>query len=272
MNKNPLSIILYLALGLQLSIELNPLVAKADIPTFFPNVPIPPDVIGSPKDTKPAGTLVQLPKPRTSGGIPPYRKPAGTRGPCEETTLPFTPVLPLPKPVSRNTDPEFSGATVASHPTFWFYVPYNSDRVKSGRFSVETIDDGMRVWRTEFKLPPTPGFVSVRLPQSIKGLEEGQTYRWYFNIYCNSEADAQLSKDRQPSIVYHHGLVKRAKKTDLPAFSKHNSLDFYLKHKLWYDAANQLTEVRKSPQRWNSFLAQMDMSQWQEEKISGALY
>jgi hypothetical protein len=247
MNKNQLPIMLYLALGLHLSLGLYPSVTQAQTPTR----------------RQPTRTNFKLPKPPVVG-IPPKRKPAGTRGPCEEATLPFTPVLP-------NPDPDFSGLTLASHPTFWFYVPYQSDRVKSARFSLETEEEGMSIWRNEFKLPRTPGFVSVTLPQSVKGLTEGQIYRWHFTIYCDSQEDSPLSSEQQPSIVFHKGLIKRAKKSDFPANLNQNSLDFYLKHKIWYDAANQLTETRKSAQQWSLFLERMDMSAWQEEKISGAL-
>ncbi len=53
-------------------------------------------------------------------GRPPELEPAGSRGGCEMTDMPFTPLLPV-------TNYEFSGYTLAEHPTFWFYVPYKTD-------------------------------------------------------------------------------------------------------------------------------------------------
>ncbi|PSB04537.1 DUF928 domain-containing protein [Merismopedia glauca] len=259
MNKNQLPIIIYLALGLQLSVELNPSVAQAETPTTLDVLPEP-IVIGRPPDQTGAGTNAQLPKPRVIGIPPkPSRKAAGTRGSCEETTLPFTPVLPDP-------DPEFSGLTLSSYPTFWFYVPYQSDRVKLGKFSLET-SDGLRIWRSDFKLPPTPGFVSITLPKTAKALDEGETYKWHFTLYCNTEEDSESNQEL--GSVSHQGLIKRAKNIPSPLSS---SLDFYLKHKIWYDAGDRLAEIRQSPQDWNLFLSTMKMSAWRDEKVSGALY
>jgi hypothetical protein len=254
MNINRPLLILPLALGLQLSVELDPLAVQAKPSATLAQSPKPPTT-GIPNSQKPRRTKLKLPKPPVVG-IPDRRKPAGTRGSCQETALPLTPILPNPQP-------NFSGLTLSSHPTFWFYIPYQSDRVKSGRFSLETERDGIRVWHGTLKLPATPGFVSVTLPPTAKGLEEGKTYRWHFILYCNDEDEAE------PSFVFHNGLVKRARNSDFPAAYQPNLLAFYLNNQLWYDAASRLGEIRQSPQQWNSFLAALDMSAYRQERVSG---
>lgn len=250
MNKNKLYLITSLTLGAQLSLAIHTPVLLAQTPQI----------------------VAQLPKPKNFGGIPPKRKPAGTRGPCEEIALPFTPVLPLPNAKSQS-DAEFSGLTLQGYPTFWFYVPTHGDRATYGRFSVGTEDEGVRVWQTSFKLPSTSGFFSVTLPKTVKALEEGKTYRWTFSLYCT--ADTEVPKEKEAHL-YHTGLIKRATKAEFPSVSsgilETAPLEFYIERQIWYEAAAKLPEVRKFSPQWRSFLDRMDMTAWQNEEAIGALY
>ncbi|MEG4944235.1 DUF928 domain-containing protein [Microcoleus sp. F4-D5] len=190
---------------------------------------------------------------------PPDRKPSGTRGPCEETAgLPFTPFLPP-------NSPDFLVSTITDRPTLWFYVPYSSKSVSYGTFSLEDAE-GNRIYKMDFKLPETPGIVSVNLPQQQKPLEINKTYRWYFRLYCSSQNSSGSNS------VSHKGLVKRVDRgnldAQLQAATIENRAAIYIANQLWYDMPD-LAQIRSRPNDWANILKAMNLEELKEEKIVG---
>lgn len=189
---------------------------------------------------------------------PPDRKPRGTRGPCEETAgVPFTPFLP--------NSPDFIVSTITDRPTLWFYVPYSSKSVSYGIFSLEDAG-GNRVYKMDFKLPETPGIVSVNLPKDRQHLEVNKTYRWYFRLYCSSQILPGSN------AVYHTGLVKRVDRgnldAQLQAATIENRAAIYIANQLWYDMPD-LAQIRNRPNDWANILKAMNLEELKEEKIVG---
>lgn len=196
-------------------------------------------------------------------GRPPEREPAGTRGPCEETEASFTPLLPV-----SNTEDRFSGLTLSGHPTFWFYIPYKTSSVRAGKFALED-EQGNLVYRTFFKLPDTPGFVSVNLPATAKSLEKDRPYRWTFTLYC-------ASLDRaEPPPVWHTGTVQRidmpALESQLKTATLEKRIHLYTDQKIWYDASTNLGQIHNSPQAWLNLLKAMDLKQLERGEIAGSV-
>lgn len=190
---------------------------------------------------------------------PPDRKPSGTRGPCEDTAgLPFTPFLPP-------NSPDFLVSTITDRPTLWFYVPYSSKSVSYGTFSLEDVE-GNRIYKMDFKLPETPGIVSVNLPQEQKPLEINKTYRWYFRLYCSSQNSSGSNS------VFHQGLVKRVDRgnldAQLQAATIENRAAIYITNQLWYDMPD-LAQIRSRPNDWANILKAMELEELKEEKIVG---
>ena len=79
-------------------------------------------------------------------------------------------------------------STISAHPTLLFYVPDVSEDVQYGEFSIYSRDDRTQFGKVRFKLPQTPGIVSVRLPErpdhALPAGETGRYYHWYLNLYC----------------------------------------------------------------------------------------
>ena len=196
-------------------------------------------------------------------GRPPEREPAGTRGPCEETKTPFTPLLPV-----TSTETKFSGFTLTGHPTFWFYVPYQASSVSSGKFSLED-RQGNPVYQTSFKLPNTPGFISVSIPATEKNLEKNKLYRWTFSLSCASIDSSE------PPPVWHTGTVQRvdmpALKTQLKTATLEERINLYVKNKIWYDASTDLAKIHNSPQAWLNLLKATDLEQLNQAAIAGSV-
>ena len=199
------------------------------------------------------------PKPLPRRVAPPRRKPAGTRGPCEETAIPFTPLLP-------ETDAEYSGSTLKERPTFWFYVPYKSSSVSSGEFAIVDVE-GNQLYRVDFKLPEKPGFVSVSIPTTEQPLEKNKQYRWTFVLHCTDQTSEQP--------IYHRGLVERVDlpsiEAQLPTASWEKRLNLYLENRIWYDASADLAQIRNVPQVWLKLLRAMGLAELRQEAIAGSV-
>ncbi|MEQ9670064.1 DUF928 domain-containing protein [Coleofasciculus sp. G2-EDA-02] len=137
--------------------------------------------------------------------------------------------------------------TVSEYPTFLVYVPYGSDKVSSGEFSIQYGEDD--IYRTTFKVPETPGIFSVTVPTTEKPLEIGKTYRWYFEISCSRSAQSEQAATRlAPASLT--GFVRRvAQSPELEAELNRakNPLErvaAYAKHDIWYNMLTELAQLR----------------------------
>ena len=83
--------------------------------------------------------------------------------------------------------------TTTPYPTFFFYVPVGAEAVQYGEFSLLVWPgEATRHYQTRFTLPASPGVVSITIPElPAHALAEDQIYRWYFQLYCSDEENAQ---------------------------------------------------------------------------------
>jgi hypothetical protein len=204
------------------------------------------------------------PKPPRRG-TPDGREPAGSRGSCEKNStlsVPFTPLLP---PAS---DDGFLGVTLKERPTFWFYIPYKMDSVKSGSFVLRE-REGNVVYPIDFKLPKTPGFVSVSIPDTAKPLEKNKQYIWKFVLYCASQ-----NSDQPPSIS-HEGLVQRGDmdnvEIQLRTAKLPERIKLYIDNKIWYDASSDLAQIHSLSQVWRNLLTAIGLEELEQEPIAGSV-
>ena len=157
---------------------------------------------------------------------------------------------------------------VNEHPTFWFYVPYKTSSVSSGQFSLEDTE-GNPFYQTSFKLPNTPGFVSVNIPTTEKTLEKNKPYNWTFTLNCASQDSTQ------PNFVLHRGVVQRVDRADLETQLKTATmgkrLELYIENGIWYDAPTGLTEIRSDRQAWLKLFKAIDLEQLEQEAIAGSV-
>lgn len=172
----------------------------------------------------------KLKKPDFSAeGRPGSRKGGGSRSPCQPKKTPLTALMPVTN----------WGKTVASRPTFWFYVPYSPQEASSGEFVLQD-EERNDVFRTSFTLPGTPGFVSLSIPPTAAPLEINKLYRWYFKLYCQPQ---KLS-----APVFVQGWVQRSPLTpELESQLKATTPRDYIAYAtnlVWYDALARLAELR----------------------------
>ncbi len=229
-----------------------------------------PPVDGNPPKRVPAGTGVSDPPRPPVDGNPPEREPAGTRGPCENTTgTPFTPLLPVSKS-------GFSGYTLTEHPTFWFYIPYKTSSVSSGKFSIED-QQGNPLYQTSVRLPNTPGIVSISIPITEKPLEKNKEYRWTFTLTlsCASQETSESANQETSELpnVWHTGIVQRV---DMPALESQlktatleERINLYVENGIWYDAPTDLAKSNERSQAWRNLLKSLGLEQLANEAIAG---
>lgn len=156
--------------------------------------------------------------------------------------------------------------TTAAHPTFLFYVPYGSEQVQYGEFSVLVgVNEMQRLYRTRFTLPAQPGIVSIQLPESPDySLKEDTFYHWYFKLACAGHTTPSIQVD---------GWVQRVALTP----DRQRQIDS-ASPEVWYDALAKVAEQRLSdPQnpalmtQWQNLLTIIDAAELIEMPIVGSV-
>jgi hypothetical protein len=186
--------------------------------------------------------IFAAPPPPPDIGEPGKRAEAGSRG-CGQDTM-KKPLTSSQKrlialvPVYPKSELVFA-ATIAEHPSFWFYVPYSSS-FAYGEFVLEDEAQNQTIYKTS--LTGTPGVVNLSLPSKAAPLEIGKRYRWYFNIYCKK--DNQIIADVE-------GYVRReqlnsALKTQLEKATPSQRVALYGTNGIWYEALSAASELRRT--------------------------
>ena len=233
MTRQSLPITFAIALGLS-SFLGYPTLAQTRINTLLNQTPPPEPPTPGPTSSVPAGGQNHPPPPPPKTPLPGNKPvPGGGLNPsnpsCISTSKPLTALVPVKNPV----------LTTREHPTFLFYVPYASDEVRSGEFSLLVgPEEKIRIYKTRFTLPQVPGIVSITLPSVPEyALEEGQYYHWYFTLYCQSNTSSQPDVDV-------NGWVQRVALTP----ERERQINAATPD-VWYDAsANLAQSLRASPQ------------------------
>lgn len=188
-------------------------------------------------------------------------RPGGGLGPqdalsCNSLNRSVRALLPVTNPV----------LTTTNSPTFLFYIPFAADQIRVGEFTLLTWPgEEQRLHQVRFTLPQTPGIVSVTLPPQT-GLQEGNSYRWYFQIYCKDGTGTQ------PDLTV-NGMVQRTALTPERERRIRDAMP-----DVWYDALAQVAaQLQRSPQdaqlreKWRSLLQIIEAEDLVQERIVGAV-
>ena len=196
-------------------------------------------------------------------GRPGRREGGGSRSPCLAINPPLTALMPVTN----------WGKTLKERPTFWFYIPYSPQTVRSGEFVLQN-EQNNDVYRTPFTLPKTPGFVSLSIPATQAPLEINKWYRWYFKLYC------QPQKSSAPVFV--EGWVQRSDLTTalesrLKAATPEEKYTAYSNYSIWYDAVDSLAELHLTQpasavaSNWAKQLRTVGLEQLKQEPVVGSV-
>jgi hypothetical protein len=160
-------------------------------------------------------------------GAPGETQDTGSRPACPTSEIPFTAIAP-----STNW-----GETIATHPTFWLYLPYAASAVE-----LSLSEEGQEmVYRTTFQTA-TAGIGQFSLPEDAPALEPDRLYRWQFTFVCDSETQSHF----QVTGV----VVRRSPTTELTqqlqTASPAEQVALLAAEGFWYDALDQLNQLRKA--------------------------
>ncbi|MEA5598407.1 DUF928 domain-containing protein [Rivularia sp. UHCC 0363] len=234
----------------------------------------------SPRSTSPKKPPRKQPTSRKPVFVPPKtpsrltpvsgrRTGMGSRDNCPAVSTPLTALVPFREelPVSKQNKKSsigvVEGLTTAERPTLWFYVPYTQNLANlSAEFSLQDSNE-MDIYRSAIALPQQPGVISVSLPNTVKPLEVGQTYRWYFKVSCQQQTGSLP--------VYVEGDIQRINLDSavteqlIAAVDPREKIAIYAKAGIWFDALNILAQLRQTSgytsvrEDWQSLLKSVQL-------------
>jgi len=195
--------------------------------------------------------------------------------PIDPSAPPLTALLP---------DDQTPALTSSEHPAFWFYVPYalTPDPAQFTLRFVLQNEQHQTLYETRFAIAdplPQGGVISLRLPSPKAALEVGNSYRWYFLIYCDDTDEIYA-----PAFV--DGTIRREQLTpDLERQIAQAPLQdrflLYAQSQLWYDTlaaldARSVTAAESTlPSDWSAVLQGVgftDTAMLQHSNVVGRFY
>lgn len=233
-------LLIYLAANLETTINFLPVLAQINPKIQLAEDPPTPPTTGKPR-----------------GG-----RSSGTRGPCEKNTkLALEPLVPF-------IEGDYPGITLKERPTFWFYIPYQTDSLSKGELVIENLE-GNIINEFSFTLPKIPGFVSVSIPNTGKPLEKNQQYSWRLILHCSSKTSDDTSFDFKKGSIQRVDLATI--ESQLKTAKLEERLKLYVDNKLWSDAADDFANNRENREAWFKLLEAIDLAGLKQEPIGGSV-
>lgn len=203
-------------------------------------------------------------------GAPTDRRGAGTRGECPAVSMAPTGLIPT---VASNKSEIVIGNTESEYPTFWYYIPYSTDKINSIKFAlVDEKDNLLTKEPIPVNISGTPGIISFTLPKTEQPLKPGQYYHSYLLIDCNPQ-----SRSEDVAI---EGLVQLVPassefKKRLQAASEREKVILYAQQGYWQDAITFAGELRRQRpndttliEDWKALLNSVGLSEVATQSIS----
>lgn len=131
------------------------------------------------------------------------------------------------------------GLTVASHPTFFVYVPPTS--APQIYFSLKD-ENNLGIYQTMLPISGQEGVISISLPTDQPALEIGQTYSWSVGLVC---------QPTQTDMPWVKGTVQRVETEASIAASQPGANPtiyravLYARSGIWYDTLTTLFQLRQ---------------------------
>lgn len=237
--KFKLSLIIILLISVEIIINLMPALAQISPRIQLANDPPVPPTTTKPINGRGSGTRSEF---------------------CEHTKFDLKPLLPL-------IDGNYSGLTLKEHPTFWFYVPYKTESISSGKFVLQDNEENA-IYELSFKLPKSPGFISISIPNTAKPLEKNKPYKWKLRLDC-------ASKTSDTPFDFTQGWIQRVElanlETQLRTAKPEERVKLYIENKIWYDAASDFANNQKNQEAWFKLLKAVGLEQLKQEPICGSV-
>jgi hypothetical protein len=204
----------------------------------------PPEQI-SPEPESAPDTLLRPPSPINRTGV-------SSCSNVEPGKLPLTALMPTRENV---------GKTVAESPTLYWYVP--PTKAESGELVVMDEAENI-IYKRNFPLPKSGGIIKLTIPANA-GMKLGQSYRWYFNVVCNSE---DRGEDEYTAGLIEFTHLGNVLENQLEQASLIKRAEIYAKNYIWYDALDSIARIRgEKAQEWEELLTSVGLGAIAKEPI-----
>jgi len=131
------------------------------------------------------------------------------------------------------------GLTIASHPSFFVYIPTTSAR--QIYFSLKDANN-RGIYQATLPISGNAGVVQISLPQEQNPLEIGQTYQWSVGLMCQrTQTDMPWVTGKIERIQLEANLASQLSPT--PSLQQ---AVLYGQSGLWYDLLSTLFQLNKS--------------------------
>ncbi len=193
------------------------------------------------------------------------------RGACPFAQVPLTALI-ANLPPEKSIAGQSLDATVADHPTFWFYVPYSPELGLTAEFSL-TDADGNEIYTTTIPLKDQPGVIGIPVPPDKPILKEGQEYQWLFSVICNpSDPSAQIITS---GVIDRVPLNPEVKAQLELASSLREKAVIYKNNGLWFDALTSLALLRRQNLKdstlkadWENLFQSMNLTSFATQQLT----
>ncbi len=137
------------------------------------------------------------------------------------------------------------GLTVASHPSFFVYVPQTSAR--QIYFSLKD-ENNVGIYQARLPISGNAGVVKISLPQDQTPLEIGKTYDWSVALMCQpAQSDMPWVTGQLERVQLEENIA-----SDLPSNLSIEQAVFYGQAGIWYDTLNILFQLNQSADLGNA--------------------
>lgn len=207
-------------------------------------------------------TLEFMPPPLTDRGRPRGRRSGGASRGCamepeqDEPISYLTALVPASLVPSSASAPDHAevdadslnsnnhhtsdlSLTTASHPSFWFYIPYALNEMIALEFVLET-SQGDKFYHTKFTSnTDSGGVIQLALPPTASPLTIDESYQWYFSIYCDSST--RTVSDHVNGWIARIPIDSTLQ-AHLTSSTLHDHASIYAASGIWHDALTTLGE------------------------------
>jgi hypothetical protein len=167
---------------------------------------------------------------------------------------------------------QHEGQTVASHPSFWLYIPYESGNTINIKVEVYTKenDEIIYVYQNQLTTETTPGVISIPLPKTQPGLQEGKTYTGLFEISCQNGETSSPIKAVDGNIVR---IKPKMTSVTENSNSREQALS-YANQGIWYETLTILANRRctqpgnEADEDWQYFLESVGLDEVSQTAIA----
>lgn len=182
-------------------------------------------------------------EPEGNIGSPGRREGGGTRGPCIQNSAndKITALVPV----------NGFGTTTSEYPTFSVYIPpLLPESNPEIEFVLKTAEK-KEIYKTKFNINRGAGIISFSLPNTsnLSPLELNKNYFWSVTLRCDPIAVVErgdVSGDKKVEGIMIRRIIPNANVQQELATAKslRDRVIIYAKAGIWYDALNNLAELR----------------------------